>query len=323
MAPAPQLTRWWERFQDRLAGAAVAAGASSPSHGRRHWVGGELADQRVTASTTFYGASVTKQLVATLLARTVLDGRVDTRAGISAYVPNLPVWTGPIRVHHLLHHTAALPQPRQLAVALGYSDDADGWSRLDNKSVLGALHQVSPPLVPPGHVFSYDNTGYILLAELLRSVCRTGPAELVRSQITQPLELMGTRLGGPVAVTRDRCAAPPATIGDGGLWTCLADLMTWLEAINAERFGADLTALVQSPGRLEDGTVLDYAWGVGPRPGPAGMIYLHGGAWPGWCAMTIRCPTTATAVAILAATDDMAIVSGAAAQLHDHLTTTR
>lgn len=84
-------------------------------------------------------------------------------------------------------------------------------------------------------------------------------------------------------------AAPPATIGDGGSWTCTADLLTRLEAMNEDRLGADLTTLVQSRGHLDDGAALDYASGIGPRPGPAGTFYPHGGEWPGWSAMTVRC----------------------------------
>jgi CubicO group peptidase (beta-lactamase class C family) len=273
----------------------------------------------VKQSITFYAASVTKQFVAALVARTVLDGRLDPRASIRAHLPELPPWTAPIRVCHLLHHTARLPQPRQLAVALGYPDDTAGESLMDNQAILFALHRVAPPPVPPGQAFSYNNTGYILLAELLQAVHGQAIANLARTEIFEPLGLTGSRLGGPAAVTLPGHAAPPATTSDGGLWTCAADLLIWLEAINEDRLGADLTALVQSPGRLEDGTVLDYAWGIGPRPKPTGTLYLHGGEWPGWCAMTVRCPTTATAVAILAATEDMVAVSGAAQELHGQL----
>jgi CubicO group peptidase (beta-lactamase class C family) len=311
-----ELTRWWTALGERLAGTAVAAGVSSPGHGRRHWSAGELWQEPVTPSTTFYAASITKQLVAALVARAVLDGHIDTQAGIRTYLPGLPPWTTPIRVHHLLHHTAALPQPDRLAAALGHTDDAVGWSRLDNQAVLLALHRMTPPPLPPGQEFSYDNTGYILLTELLRVVHGRGIADLARSEIFEPLSLAGSRLGGPPPMTLPRHAATPGTIGDGGLWTCLADLLTWLEAMNEGRLGADLTALVQSAGRLEDGTVLDYAWGIAPRPGPAGTLYLHGGEWPGWCAVTLRSPATATAVAILAATEDMSTVSAAALDVH-------
>jgi CubicO group peptidase (beta-lactamase class C family) len=323
MAPAPELHRWWAALSRRLPGTAVAVGACSPEVGRQHWSAGNLGQQPVTPSTSFYAASVTKQLVAALVARAVLDGRVDPLASVATYLPGLPAWTLPIRVHHLLHHTAALPQPRQLAAALGYPDDAAGWSRLDNEAVLAGLHRVTPSPVPPGRVFSYDNTGYILLAELLRVVHGVGLADLARSVIFEPLSMAGSRFGGAAPVRLPDHATPPATTGDGGLWTCSADLLTWLEAVNEDRLGADLTALVQSPGRLDDGTVLDYAWGIGPRPSPAGTLYLHGGGWPGWCAMTVRCPARATAVAILAATDDMPTISAAALELHGRIAAPR
>lgn len=319
MTAAPDLTGWWAALKERLAGTAVAAGATSPGQGLRHWSAGELSQQPVTESTTFYAASVTKQMIAALVARAVLDGHVDPHASVAALLPGLPAWTAPIRVHHLLHHTAALPQPPLLAVALGYPDDPSGWSRLNNEAVLVALHHVTPSPVPTGRKFSYDNTGYILLAELLQAVCGRDVAHLAQSELFGPLGLAGSRLGGPAPVMLPGHTAPPATVGDGGLWTCAADLLTWLQAMNGDRLGADLTTMVQSPGRLDGGAVLDYAWGIGPRPGPAGNFYLHGGQWPGCCAMTVRCPATATAVAILAATEDMSTVSAAALRLHEQL----
>ncbi len=319
MTAASDLTGWWAALKGRLAGAALAVGAISPGQGLRHWSAGSLSQQPVTETTTFYAASVTKQLIAALVARAVLDGRVDPHTSVAALLPKLPAWTAQVRVHHLLHHTAALPQPPLLAVALGYPDDSNGWSRLDNEAVLVALHHVIPPRVPPGQEFRYDNTSYILLAELLEAVSGQDVAHLAQAELFGPLGLAGSRLGGPAPVMLPGHAAPPATVGDGGLWTCSADLITWLQAMNRDRLGADLTTMVQSPGRLDGGAVLDYAWGVGPRPGPAGTIYLHGGEWPGWCAMTVRCPATATAVAILAVTGDMSTVSAAALRLHEQL----
>lgn len=319
MTPNRQLTQWWASLTKRWAGTALAVAGSSPGCGRHCWCAGDLAGQLVTQSTTFYAASVTKQVVAALAARAVLDGRLDTQAGIATFLSGLPAWMTSVRVHHLLHHTAGLPQPRQLAVALGYSDDARGWSQMNNQKVLIALHRVAPSQAVPGRQFSYDNTGYILLAEVLRAVHGQAIAGLAREILFEPLGLVDSRLGGPATVQLPSHVAPPATIGDGGLWTCAADLLTWLEAINEARFGPELSALVQAPGRLDDGAVLDYAWGIGPRSGPVGTMYLHGGQWPGWCAMTVRCPTTASAVVVLAAAEDMAVVSNAALELHERL----
>lgn len=319
MTASPGLTHWWAALSQRLAATAVAAGASSPRHGRCYWSAGELSGQPVTQFTTFYAASVTKQLVAALVAHAVLEGRVDPSASVCTLIPGLPAWAMPIRVDHLLHHTGGLPQPRRLALELGYSDDTAGWARLDNQAVLAALRRVAPATLSPGRRFSYDNTGYVLLAELLETVHGRRVTDLARSLVFEPLGMTSSHLGGPPTVVLPEHPVPPATTGDGGLWTCSADLLTWLEALSEDRLGTDLTALVQTPGRLEDGTTLTYAWGVGPRPGPLGTVYLHGGEWSGWCAMTVRCPTTATAVAILAATDDMPTVSAAASALHQQL----
>lgn len=323
MPTDPDVTQEWAALQRRLPGTAIAVGTSSPTSGRAHSCAGHLGPRAVTSFTTFYGASLTKQLVAALVARAVLDGHVDPQATLSTFLPTLPAWAAPIRVHHLVHHTAALPQPPELALALGHPGDEAGCSRLDNQAVLTALQRVAPPTAAPGGAFSYDNTGYILLAELLRAVHGRDVGDLARSEVFAPLGLAGSRVGGPAPLRLPGRPVPPATVGDGGLWTCAADLLTWLEAMNEERLGADLAALVQSPGRLDDGTVLDYAWGVGPRPGPAGTRYVHGGSWSGWCGMTVRCPTTATAAVVLAATDDMAAVSTAALELHDGLLSPR
>lgn len=319
MQPTTPETSWWAALSQRLAGAAVAAGATSPGRSRRYWSAGQVAHDPTTSTTPFYAGSITKQLIAVLVARAVLDGHVDTRASIRTYLPGLPAWTVPVQVHHLLHHTAGLPQPRQLAVVLGGTSDAAGWSQLDNAAVLAALHQVAPSPAPPGHRFSYDNTGYVLLAELLAAVHGRSVVDLVSSDVLSPLGLDDSHVGGAPPVTLPEQADPPGTIGDGGLWTCAADLVTWLEALNQDRLGPDVTALVQSPGHLDDGTVLDYAWGTALRPGPTATLLLHGGEWPGWCAMTVRCPTTGTAVALLAATEDMATVHTAALELHQLL----
>lgn len=76
---------------------------------------------------------------------------------------------------------------------------------------------------------------------------------------------------------------------------------------------------MQSPGHLDDGTALDYAWGIAVRPSPAGISYTHGGHWPGWSAKTVRRPTTHTAVALLTLSNDVQAVSQAAIDVHESL----
>ncbi len=102
--------------------------------------------------------------------------------------------------------------------------------------------------------------------------------------------------------------------------TSPADLLTWLDALNRGRIGTELTRMVQTPGRLDDGTPLDYAWGMTARPGRGGTTYTHGGQWPGWTAKTVRCPSTRTAVALLTTSEDADAVSRVGMDLHERLT---
>ena len=289
--------------------------------GDRYWCRGRIPGLgAVTPATPAYGASVTKQMVGVLAARAVVEGELSTEAPVRHYLPDLPTWMDPVRVRHLLHHTAALPQPPTLASALGFSSDFAGWSRLDNAAVLAALHHVGGPTGAPGVLFSYDNTGYVLLAEVIAAVRGSAVSQLARQDLFLPLGITESRLGGAAATVLPAVDPPPRTVGDGGLWTAGADLLRWLKALNRGAFGADVMALVQTAGRLDDGTVLDYAWGMAPRSGPAGTVsYIHGGSWPGWAAMTVRNPSAGTAVAILAATDDKDLVSSLALDLNTEL----
>ena len=50
---------------------------------------------------------------------------------------------------------------------------------------------------------------------------------------------------------------------------------------------------------MEDGSPVDYAWGVRVAPSEAGRVITHGGSWDMWLAKTVRIPERHVAVAIL------------------------
>ena len=75
-------------------------------------------------------------------------------------------------------------------------------------------------------------------------------------------------------------------MGDGGLWSSAADLLRWNLALDRDALG--VSALVQTPGHLDDGTSLDYAWGVGVREHRGRRVHRHGGRWAGLCGQLVR-----------------------------------
>jgi CubicO group peptidase (beta-lactamase class C family) len=218
-----------------------------------------------------------------------------------------------VQVRHLVHHTAGLPTTAQLLSVL----DVTSEGALDNQLVLRGLSQLPQPRDLPGRVFAYSNIGYVLLAEVLRALTRADPAVLARDALLTPLGLTDSSIGQAVPYSLRH--PPPRTIGDGGLWTTASDLLHWLEALNRALLGDQLTDLLQTPGTLDDGTRLDYAWAMTARPASLGVTYTHGGNWAGWTAKTVRNPTAGTALALLTSLDDAQLVSDVATAMHELL----
>jgi CubicO group peptidase (beta-lactamase class C family) len=302
-------------LRDRLGAAeAVTMAAASPGTGLIFWSSGAFPDGApVTTRTPMYAASITKQFLAALVGRAVLARQLTRDAGVRRILPALPAWAEHVQVRHLVHHTAGLPSTSQILTALHLSDEA----ALDNHLVVQGLSLLPQPQEVPGRVFAYSNIGYVVLAEVLRVTAGADPADLAHHALLEPLGLTGTsiRQTPPYPLRHP----PPRTIGDGGLWTTATDLLHWLDALNRGLLGDELTGLLQTPGHLDDGTSLDYAWGMTVRQASIGSTYTHGGNWPGWTAKTVRNPAAGTAVALLTRHDDTQLVSDVAMVIHDRL----
>ena len=67
---------------------------------------------------------------------------------------------------------------------------------------------------------------------------------------------------------------------------------------------------METVGRLNDGSALDYAWGVRFTSTTVGRQVSHGGSWAGWLAKTVRFPHQGVAVAVLSTGAVEAEISG-------------
>ena len=269
----------------------------------------------VSGATVMYGASLAKQVIGVLVASLVREGRLDIEDGLRRHVPELPAWADGVRVRHLLHHTSGLPDIDPPPDRLGRATEG-GW---DNAAAMRALGGRDAPARAPGRVHAYSNIGYVCLAEIVR---RTGEEPLpgaAERRLFRSFGMTRSLLGDRPEGVPARYPAPPATIGDGGLWTTAEDLLRWNEALNARVLGDDVHALVESPGRLDDGTPLDYAWGMTRTRRGGAWTYTHGGTWPAWCAKAVRRPDDGSAVALLTSCDDVPRVSEAALVILDRL----
>jgi len=77
---------------------------------------------------------------------------------------------------------------------------------------------------------------------------------------------------------------------------------------------------MQTPGGLDDGTPVGYAWGMGVRSHGGYRVYRHGGGWPGLRALLARVPDLNQSLVIIALADDSERRTGLAASMLDLVT---
>lgn len=131
--------------------------------------------------------SVTKTLLATGILRLVSEGQLSLDAPISKYLPQLEFdnpWatSEPIRLRHLLDHTAGLDDARLWQIfSLQPRPDsplAEAFSR--DPTVLRVRSR-------PGSRFSYSNMGYVLLGMVIESVTGVRYERYLDEHLLRPL----------------------------------------------------------------------------------------------------------------------------------------
>lgn len=247
--------------------------------------------------TAAYAGSLSKQIVAALVALVMRRGGLAVDEPLARRLPELPAWAESVRLRHLLHHVGGLPGDDLVDRVL--TGDRTG------AGVLAALRALPEPARPPGIAYEYSNAGYVCLAEAVRRAAGADLPSLAEDLLFKPLGLADTRLwDGPEAAPPGAEALSPAplSLGDGGVWSTAADLLRWADALNDSRLG--VSGLLQAPGRLDDGTTLDYAWGMGVRQRHGLTVYRHGGAWPGVRTLLARVPDRGLSVVVVALDDD-------------------
>ncbi|WBH17918.1 serine hydrolase domain-containing protein [Sphingomonas radiodurans] len=198
MAPAQSATQVAERAgfvgtilisQGHVVETRTSIGSAAPTGGAP-----------VATDAVWRWASVTKQIVATLVMQEVAAGRVALDTPIARYLPKFRGPTaGQITVRQLLRHQSGLPNPSgdETAVPVYYTPSYKG----DRSPLTG--YCAGKPLTAPGGNWQYNNCDYIVAGALLEAVTGKSWDRLLRYRITAPLRLRS------VSATRSLVATVP------------------------------------------------------------------------------------------------------------------
>ena len=243
-----------------------------------------------TCQTVFDIGSVTKQFTATGIVHLAMEKKLRLDDSISRFFPNCPVDKKPITLHHLLTHTAGMPDV--------FGDDYQVMTRqqLVDHALTARL------LSPPGSRYRYSNAGYSLLAVVIELTSHEPYEKYLRRTLWLPAEMeqTGYRLpswdrnklahgyttsgqdwGTPLDHLWDNDGPYWNLKGNGGLLSTLEDLYRWNRAMKGERILPEAWKKKMYTPYVPEGprtkSHYGYGWEIVPTIGGTRLITHNGG----------------------------------------------
>jgi CubicO group peptidase (beta-lactamase class C family) len=277
----------------------------------------------ITAATTFDAASVVKQFIAAATLILVEEKRLSLTEDIRKYVPELPDYRHTITLDHLLTHTSGIRDWTGLGPLTGREIDALSLT-LRQRALNFA----------PGEEWSYSNSGYVLLREIVARTSGMPLAEFMRTRLFEPLGMKSTTyLLDMRDVVKNRALAYEKAGngwkldihvgndrgGGGALFSTPTDLLIWNEALASARLGRFVTDKLHEPARLINGRTLGYGRGLFLDSNRGGQVIWHSGGSAGYGTFLVRFPEQRLSVATMCNAGDMATGGAYARRIFDIL----
>lgn len=270
----------------------------------------------LNSQSVFRMASVSKQFTAFAVLLLADDGAIKLADDIRLHLPELKDYGRKTSINSILGHFS------------GLGDFDDHLSTLRDSTlsgfIIGSEQFVSNaeyysaikdfPLVhEPDITMEYSNHGYIILAKLVERVSGMTIREFTQKRIFKPLgmkhtffsdsaeEVIPNRASGyrsPEVGKQLNHLTALHTIGDGGLFSTIDDMLIWDNHFYAPKIGKDpkaLIALMNKPNvNVPDSD--EGKWYYANGQNTDGRYFFHNGGWVGTDTSYIRRPDTQTSV---------------------------
>ena len=267
-------------------------------------------DVQLSPSSVFDIGSVRKQFVAAAVLLLVEDGRLSLSDDIRKHFPELPDYGHKITVDHLLTHTSGIRDWTGLRPLTG-----------GNPDVVSLILRQRGLNFAPGDEWSYSNSGYVLLTDLVARTSGMSFSDFTRKRLFEPLGMKTTSSPGDLRdVIKNRALGyekegngwqvgmyvgnERSSSGGGAIISTAADLVIWNDALTGGRLGAFVTEKLQEQARLNNGRKLSYARGLIVDSHRGGTLVSHSGSAAGYSAWLGRLPAQGLSISVLCNSDE-------------------
>jgi D-alanyl-D-alanine carboxypeptidase len=262
----------------------------------------------MTRETAYGVTSITKQFTAAFVMKLVEQGKIALDDPLTKYLPDFPVQGDPVTIRHLLNHTSGI-------FPLRSSNDiaASQRERDITYTEMVAAFGNKPVEFKPGEKRQYNNFGYYLLGEVIRSVTSRSYKDYVETEM-KALGLDDTRLCDAHRPIPDMASSYAASEGKfisapfvsmhlftswGGLCSTANDLIRWNDLLHGGRvISAASLALMTAPTVLNNGDTVQNGFGIDVGNVGTHRKLYHGGTSP-WGAFLAYYPEDKLSIAVL------------------------
>ncbi len=271
-------------------------------------------DVPITTNTLFDIGSNTKQFTVTSILLLEEQGKLSLDDDLHKYIPEFPQYPWKLTLRHLAQHTSGIRDYFDLMTLKGMPIG----NNYPDEDYLKLIYSQSELNFPPGDQHLYSNSGFLLLAEVVRRVSEMPLARFAEENILTPLGMNNALfLDDPYRVVKHRAGnygplpdggywsgiSIATNIGDGGILSDVGDLAIWDENFYQNKLGNKDPDFMR---KLETRTVLNNGdtiqWALGLRHDQAGghHVIRHGGAYFGFRSEIARFPEEHLTVIVLA-----------------------
>jgi CubicO group peptidase (beta-lactamase class C family) len=256
---------------------------------------------KVTPTTIFHIASVSKQFTSFAIAMLADQGKLSIDDDIRKYLPEIHDFGTPITINHLIHHTSGLRDQWSLLTMSGWRFD----DVITTNQILRVVSRQTELNFKPGEEYVYCNTGFTLMGEIVKRVTHEPFPDWCKKNIFDPLGMKNTLFfDDHERIVENRSNSyyssgegykkrilSYANAGATSLFTTVEDLSLWAQNFENVKVGNDnVMKMMNQKFVLNNGDTIDYAFGQEITKYKGLTNYAHGGGDAGFRTFLLRFP---------------------------------
>jgi CubicO group peptidase (beta-lactamase class C family) len=233
--------------------------------------------------------SVSKQFTAMAILLLEQQGRLSLDDDVRMHIPELPDLGQVVTLHNMLNHTNGFREVYNLMPMTGWT----GEDMLRREEIIEILKRQEELQNAPGEEYNYNNSAFILLAEIVERISGQTFPEFMDSNVFAPLGMNSSLVRPNPAVIipgasqgyvsdslgYNEAGDLHAAYGAGGIYTTVDDFSRWMGNFSKPVVGGlEVVNRLVTVDTLNNGDTMSYALGIGVDEFRGLKYYSHGGA---------------------------------------------